>query len=72
MLTKVFCLFAILTSFSACTGTLDTSDIRRGNYEAPKEMQVSESCDSSKQGDSNCRVVISSPPPPKEAEGSTP
>jgi hypothetical protein len=55
--------FASLASLLAtsCTGALNTSDVRKGNYNAPPEFQIAEDCKSADPA-LECKVVISEVP----------
>ncbi|MEO5668582.1 MAG: hypothetical protein ABIR96_11025 [Bdellovibrionota bacterium] len=50
-----------LLSLAACTAALTTNDVHNGNFHAPENLKVSESC-SSDGANPDCKAVISTPP----------
>ena len=51
----------LLSSLVSCTGALSTQDIRKGNADAPPELQIAEDCEYP-DPTQPCRVIIKTLP----------
>jgi len=61
MMFRTALILLALSGLIACTGALNPTDVRRGNYNAPPELQIAEDCKSS-DPQQDCKVIISHPP----------